>query len=204
MTYYGRWVYKYEEMSRRGAVGALIIHETAAAGYGWNVIESPQGENYEIQKPDDQITSLKLQGWISGDAASSLFKKAGLDLGALRKAARRNDFRPVAFNNSSFSASYPIEHEIVMSQNVLAKITGSTRPDEVIMYGAHWDAYGEGPPDKRRKKYIAQAQMMMLLVFRGLWKSGANSKMDRSLSAPLSLQLGPAEETRPLGVCYIC
>jgi hypothetical protein len=29
MTYYGRWTYKYEEMARRGALGTIIVHETA-------------------------------------------------------------------------------------------------------------------------------------------------------------------------------
>ena len=73
MTYYGRWTYKFEEASRRGAVAALIVHETEAAGYGWSVVESPQGENYGIAKPDDEVTSLALQGWISGGAAQKLF-----------------------------------------------------------------------------------------------------------------------------------
>jgi Zn-dependent M28 family amino/carboxypeptidase len=156
MTYYGRWTYKFEEASRRGAVAALIIHETEAAGYGWSVVESPQGENYGIAKPDGEMTSLALQGWISGDTAQKLFDDAGLDLARLRVAARTRDFKPVPIG-TSFSATYPVTQEVVKSQNVFGKITGKSRPDETIIYGAHWDAYGEGPPDKDGKIYRAGA-----------------------------------------------
>lgn len=156
MTYYGRWTYKFEEASRRGAVAALIIHETEAAGYGWSVVESPQGENYGIAKPDGEMTSLALQGWISGDAAQKLFDDAGLDLAELRVAARKSDFKPVAIG-AKFAAAYPVKQEVVKSQNVFGKITGKSRPDETVIYGAHWDAYGEGPPDEDGRIYRAGA-----------------------------------------------
>ena len=49
MTYYGRWIYKYEEAARQGAAGAIIIHETKPASYGWNVIESSwTGAQYHL------------------------------------------------------------------------------------------------------------------------------------------------------------
>ncbi len=156
MTYYGRWTYKFEEASRRGAVAALIIHETEAAGYGWSVVESPQGENYGIAKPDGEMTSLALQGWISGETAQKLFDDAGLDLSKLRVAARTKNFKPVPIG-ARFSAAYPVTQEVVQSQNVFGKITGKSRPDETIIYGAHWDAYGEGPPDEDGKIYRAGA-----------------------------------------------
>ena len=156
MTYYGRWTYKFEEAARRGASAALIIHETEAAGYGWSVVESPQGENYGIAKPDGEMTSLALQGWISGETAKKLFEEAGLDLASLRAAARTKDFKPVAIG-ARFSAAYPVTQEVVKSQNVFGKISGKSRPDETIIYGAHWDAYGEGPPDKDGKIYRAGA-----------------------------------------------
>ena len=156
MTYYGRWTYKFEEAARRGASAALIIHETEAAGYGWSVVESPQGENYGIAKPDGEMTSLALQGWISGETATKLFDEAGLDLASLRAAARSKEFKPVAIG-ARFSAAYPVTQEVVKSQNVFGKISGKSRPDETIIYGAHWDAYGEGPPDKDGKIYRAGA-----------------------------------------------
>ena len=156
MTYYGRWTYKFEEAARRGAVGALIVHETAGAGYGWNVVESPGGENYDVVREPEDVTSLALQGWISGDTAKSLFTEAGFDLAELSTAARRKDFEPVDLA-TTFTAAFPVEHEVVQSQNVLARITGTKRPDETVIYGAHWDAYGKGEPDAEGRIYRAGA-----------------------------------------------
>lgn len=143
MTYYGRWTYKYDEAARRGAVAALIVHDTPGAGYGWETVTAPQGESYDVAGATGRLT---LQGWLEEAAAANLFRSAGLDLDRLRKAARRSDFAPVQMP-THFSADVSVSHEALMSHNVLAKIRGSARPDEVVMYGAHWDAYGVGKPD---------------------------------------------------------
>ena len=157
MTYYGRWTYKFEEAARQGAVGALIVHESQAAGYGWNVVISPGGENYDIARRPDALTSLALQGWLSGDAGSRLFATAGLDLAKLEVAARSPKFKPVELKGVTFDADVPVTHDMVESHNVLARISGTKRPDEVVMYGAHWDAYGAGKPDDQGRIYRAGA-----------------------------------------------
>lgn len=145
MTYYGRWTYKFEEAARRGAVAALIVHDTPGAGYGWATVTAPAGENYDVARPP--VPRVALQGWIEGAAAERLFQAAGLDLPTLRRAARRSDFRPVPIPGAGFSADLPVTVSRAESRNVLAKLPGRTRPDEVVMYGAHWDAYGVGAPD---------------------------------------------------------
>jgi Zn-dependent M28 family amino/carboxypeptidase len=145
MTYYGRWTCKFEEAARRGAVGALIVHDTPGAGYGWATVTAPGGENYDVADP--AAPRIGLQGWIEGGAATRLFAAAGLDLAQLRKAARRADFRPVALPGTGFATDLPVTVTRAESRNVLAKLTGRTRPDETILYGAHWDAYGIGAPD---------------------------------------------------------
>ncbi len=157
MTYYGRWTYKFEEAARRGAIAALIVHDTRGAGYGWNVVTSPRGENYDIVRKPADITSLRLQGWIEGGAANALFTRAGLDLAQLRTAARRADFRPVPLKGVSLSAEVPVQHEEIASRNVLGRIAGTQRPDEVVSLGAHWDAYGKGTPDAKGRVYRAGA-----------------------------------------------
>ena len=146
MTYYGRWTYKFEEAARRGAVAALIVHETEGAGYGWSVVTAPRGENYDLVRAPDKVTSLALQGWLSGEAASALFAAAGQDFAKLRTAARLAKFRPVVLN-ATLDAAVPSKHEVVESHNILAKIPGTTHADETVLYGAHWDAYGRGAPD---------------------------------------------------------
>ena len=145
MTYYGRWTYKYEEAARRGAVAALIVHDTPGAGYGWSTVTAPAGENYDIVRKDPE-SRVMLQGWLEGGAATRLFAASGLDLAALRKAARRSDFRPVALKQA-FTTDLPVKHDTAVSQNVLAKLPGTKHADEVVMFGAHWDAYGIGVPD---------------------------------------------------------
>ncbi|PTD25639.1 M28 family metallopeptidase [Sphingomonas fennica] len=146
MTYYGRWTYKFEEAARRGAIAALIVHDTPGAGYGWNTVVAPGGENYDIQRANPEERVL-LQGWIEGDAATDLFRRAGLDLADLRLRARRADFAPVELKGVRYSASLPVTFSRMQSRNVLARLPGKTRPDEVVMFGAHWDAYGVGAPD---------------------------------------------------------
>ena len=145
MTYYGRWTYKFEEAARRGAAGALIVHDTAGAGYGWSTVQASNGENYDIvRKPGDN--RVPLQGWIEHDVADKLFASAGLNLARLRQQARSATFRPVPMN-IAFSADLPVAVERIESANVLGKITGTKRPAETVMFGAHWDAYGTGPAD---------------------------------------------------------
>lgn len=145
MTYYGRWTYKFEEAARRGAAAALIVHDTAGAGYPWSTANASNGENYDVVRAAGD-PRVPLQGWLAGDAASRLFAAAGLDLADLRRQARSARFRPVEMN-IAFSAAADVAVERIESANVLAKIGGASRPDETVMFAAHWDAYGEGPPD---------------------------------------------------------
>lgn len=154
MTYYGRWSYKYEEAARRGAIAALIVHDTDGAGYGWSTVIAPGGENYALVYADASKAppTLKLQGWLEGAAATDLFRGAGLDLADLRKQARSADFKPVLLKGATFTADVPVATVKSISHNVLAKIPGSEHPDETVMMSGHWDAYGLGAPDAQGRK----------------------------------------------------
>jgi len=141
-AYYGRWTYKYDEAAKRGAVAALIVHDTGGAGYGWSTVIANGGENYDIVRgPGEQ--KIPLQGWIEHDVSNALFAKAGLDLDALRIKARQADFTPVELKGVPFTANLDVAVERIESRNVVAKLTGATRPKETILFGAHWDAYGK-------------------------------------------------------------
>ncbi|HEX8573866.1 MAG TPA: M28 family peptidase [Allosphingosinicella sp.] len=151
MTYYGRWTYKFEEAARRGAIAALVVHETAGAGYGWNTVPAPGGENYNIVlKPGAQQPVL-LQGWIQRGVTEELFRRAGLDFEAVKRQARTSAFRPIDLG-ARFSADFGVQAVRVESRNVLGKISGSKRPAETIWFASHWDAYGLGAPDARGKR----------------------------------------------------
>jgi Zn-dependent M28 family amino/carboxypeptidase len=144
MTYYGRWAYKFEEAARRGALGALVIHETEAAGYGWSVAAASPGENYALVTTDQ---TLAMQGWIHNDAAARVLASVGLDLEQLRTRARDPGFQAFDLEGATFSADFEVLVEHIESRNVLGLLPGSTHPDEVLMVSAHWDAYGQGTPD---------------------------------------------------------
>ncbi|HSN51336.1 MAG TPA: M28 family metallopeptidase [Woeseiaceae bacterium] len=149
MTYYGRWAYKFEEAARRGAIAALVIHETEAAGYGWNVASSSPGENYAVISADESEPPVLLQGWLHLDAAAALMSSAGYDLDALRTRARSPDFEAFEMDDVRFTASVAVNVDHFESSNVLALLPGKEHPDEVLMVSAHWDAYGVGEPDEQ-------------------------------------------------------
>jgi Zn-dependent M28 family amino/carboxypeptidase len=146
MTFYGRWVYKYEEAARRGAIAALVVHETEAAGYPWTVVKSPAGESYNVVLPPNAQQPVLLQGWIQHDAAAALLKRAGYDYDAVKREARTAAFKPIDLK-ANLSADIPVTLARITSHNVLGKLTGSKYPNETISYGGHWDAYGIGPAD---------------------------------------------------------
>jgi Zn-dependent M28 family amino/carboxypeptidase len=150
MTYYGRWTYKFEEAARRGAIAALVVHETAGAGYGWNTVQAPGGENYNIVLKPGARQPVLLQGWIQRSVTEELFRRAGLDFESMKQQARTAGFQPVDLG-ARFSADFGVEATRVESYNVLGKLSGSKRPDETIWFASHWDAYGVGAPDSRGK-----------------------------------------------------
>lgn len=144
MTYYGRWTYKYEEAARQGAAGCLIIHETVPAGYPWLVVRNSwSGASLYLDKSGDEFQS-DIVGWITREAAIRIFEASDQDMKNYSEKSRSSDFKPFSLGlNASVSVQNKIKKD--MSKNVIAKITGSKRPDEVVIYSAHWDHLGIGP-----------------------------------------------------------
>lgn len=148
MTYYGRWTYKYEEGARQGALGVLIVHETAPASYGWaTVAGSNTNTMFDVVRDNPAEAHPLLEGWIQRDLAVDLFKRAGQDFEALKKKAQRPDFKPVELKGETLSAKYAVKTEVITSHNVAARLEGSKHPDETVVYSAHWDHIGVGKPD---------------------------------------------------------
>ncbi len=142
MTYYGRWTYKFEEAARQGAAGCLIVHDTAAAAYPWEVVvNSWSGPQFNLPASEDPEPRMLVAGWVTTDAARRLFAKAGADFDALKKSADLRGFKP-----SPLAAKLSTHfHNLIRntaSDNVVAMLPGAKRPDEVIVYSAHWDHLG--------------------------------------------------------------
>ena len=145
MTYYGRWSYKYEEASEKGAAACLIVHETGPAGYPFAVIAASQGrENFNLGTPSGALGHVPVEGWLTLDGAKALFAAAGYDLAKLKAAAVSRDFRPIPLRAK---ASFTIQNTVrrVASRNVVARLEGSdpAHRDEYVIYTAHWDHLGK-------------------------------------------------------------
>ena len=142
MTYYGRWTYKFEEAARQGAAAALIIHDTEGAAYGWDVVKNSwSGAQFDLPISEDPEPRVPVQAWLTADSATQLFSNAGLDFMKLRAAANQRGFKAVALN-SELIVDLKNSTKRGESRNVLAILPGKTRPDEAIVYTAHWDHLG--------------------------------------------------------------
>ncbi len=146
MTYYGRWTYKYEEAARQGAKGILIIHESEPAGYPWSVVlNGATIPKLYLQAEDNYMSMCAIEGWLTFNAAKELFSLAGLDLLELKEKAKKPDFKAFRMR-ARLSLNINSSHRFATSKNVIGVIPGKERPDEVIIYSAHWDHLGIGAP----------------------------------------------------------
>ena len=147
MTFYGRWTYKFLEAARQGAAGVLVIHDTAGAGYPWTTLEnSSTAPKFDIVRANPEAERTAAQGWIQQELTADLFKAAGLDFQALKDQARTPDFQPVTLGGVTISMDFGQKADRVQTKNVIARLPGTTHPNESVMFGAHWDAYGRATP----------------------------------------------------------
>lgn len=143
MTYYGRWTYKYEMASAKGAAAAIIVHQTGPAGYPWEVVSGSWGqENLDIPGTGAS-TRVPVEGWITEAKAREMFTASGRDFDGVLMLARTKEFKPVPlFGTASWRVRNTTRR--IQSRNVVAKLEGSdpTLKDEYVIYSAHWDHFG--------------------------------------------------------------
>ena len=144
MTYYGRWTYKYEIASEKGAAAAIIVHETGPAGYPYEVVIGSWGRENLDNKVTGPTNRVAVESWMTLGKTKELFRNAGLDFDSLKKAATGKDFAPVALNAK---ATFHVRNQVreIQSKNVVAKLEGSdpNLKNEYIVYTAHWDHLGK-------------------------------------------------------------
>ena len=147
MTYYGRWTYKFEEAARQGAAGIILIHETAPASYGWEVVQNSNTiPQFDIVRENPATEHGPLESWIQRPLAVQLFQRSGLNLDQAKVAARSANFQPMPLK-ATLSAHYSATAKVIDSHNVVGILPGKKYPDETIIYSAHWDHLGIGKPD---------------------------------------------------------
>ncbi len=145
LTYYGRWMYKYEEAARKGAAGVILIHKTDMASYGWDVVRNSwSGEHSYLR--DDPAPKLKVASWIQLDVARRLAQDCGMNLDQMMAAAQKPGFKaqvlPARLNAHIVSKVRPFD-----SNNVVAELPGTdaTLKGEGVVYSAHYDHLGIVP-----------------------------------------------------------
>jgi Zn-dependent M28 family amino/carboxypeptidase len=146
MTYYGRWTYKFEEAARQGAAAALIIHDTAPAAYGWDVVNSSwTGTQFLAQSKNGGADQTQGNGWVQKEVARKIFAAAGQDMDKAMVAAKQKGFKAI---NLDLKASMSFDNDIAKkaSKNVVGIMKGTKRPDEHVLYTAHWDHLGRCTP----------------------------------------------------------
>jgi len=148
MTYYGRWMYKYEEAARQGAAAAIIIHSDAAAGYPFSVLTSSLGgARVSLDRKDDNTRLLDVEAWMMHSAAERLVESSGQKLDELEKAAALPGFKARPLNvAANFAFKVKMSHGV--SKNILGVLPGKRHADEYVIFTAHWDHLGHCPPDQ--------------------------------------------------------
>ncbi len=145
MTYYGRWTYKFEEAARQGAEGAFIIHETEPAAYPWEVVKNSwSGEKFNLETEDNNMSRCAVEGWLHLEAAKIILEASKLNYEEIKALATKPGFRAIPLASSAtITLKNSIRHS--KSKNVIAVYPGKHRPDEYIIYMAHWDHFGKDP-----------------------------------------------------------
>lgn len=146
MTYYGRWTYKYEEAARQGAAAAIVIHDTAPASYGWNVVESSwTGPQAYARAGANPPPTTQVNGWVRKPVAAKILAAAGQNLEVLTARARQQGFRAVPLGLTA-STSFRNDIREFASKNVIGILPGRSAPDEYVLHTAHWDHLGRCTP----------------------------------------------------------
>ena len=147
MTYYGRWTYKLEEAARQGALGTLIIHDTEPAGYGFNVVQNSwNGSKLYLDNRGKDIYKATFEGWVTLPTAKQIFEWAGMNGDEMLAQPKVKGFKPVSLGLKA-SSSMTVTASYAVSKNVIAMVEGTKKPNEYLVYTAHWDHLGIGKPD---------------------------------------------------------
>lgn len=148
MTYYGRWTYKFEEAARQGAKGCLVIHHPVAAGYAFNVPQNNWNTPHlYLDRRDNPEYKCEMVGWLSQQSTQNLFELGGFNFGEQQSTARKPGFKGFSIGQH-MTVGMTVKSVYNKTYNLIGKITGSTSPDEYVLYSAHWDHVGVGRADK--------------------------------------------------------
>ena len=183
MTYYGRWTYKFEEAARQGAAGAIIIHDTDAASYPWSVVEASwTGSQLSLQRSADDFLPVQLESWIHKDKFNKLLEFTGFNYDSLQDIALTKTFKPFLLRGLELNADIYNRVNYFKSHNIAAVKKGKTKPDEYVLFTAHWDHIGVNTDSNGDNIYNGAVDNATgVAVVLELAKKFADTETDRSL-----------------------
>ena len=203
--YYGRWSYKYEIAEEMGALGAIIIHTTPTAGYGWNVVSNSWGRvRFALKSGEMQSGNVpEFNSWLTEESSSRLFSEAGLDLHEMLDAAASREFSPVTLVGVTIDLDLNASYSDKSTRNVVAKIEGNDRSlrDEYVIFSAHHDHLGITEPvdgDSINNGAIDNASGVSAV----LEMANALKKVENELRRSVKFLFVGAEEMGLLGSLY--
>ncbi|MFU8812216.1 MAG: M28 family peptidase [Balneolaceae bacterium] len=203
--YYGRWSYKFEMAEEMGALGAIIIHTTPTAGYGWDVVANSWGrERFSLKGGESGTARPEFSAWMTQPASSRLFESAGLDLDQMLDAAADRNFEPVPLNGVQLDLFLEAEYSDMSTRNVIGLVEG-TDPDlkdEYVIFSAHYDHLGKAETDDGET-----------VIYNGAWDNasgtaallevaGALKEVESTLRRSALIMFVGAEEMGLLGSLY--
>lgn len=141
----GRTGTKVAAAAKAGAAGVIFIHEEAAYSFPFSQFGNTAAVPSMTFAPL-QSSTLGFSAVIRRDIAVRMLRQSGFSLQALKVRARAPGFRAVPLLTST-SVSGTNKATPFTSHNIVAKLRGASRPDEYLLYGAHWDANGHNGPD---------------------------------------------------------
>ena len=204
MTYYGRWLCKFEQAARLGAAGCLVIHNTPAAGYGWAVCSNHTGSNLALyDAASGNASRLPMNGWISEQGCRKLFAAAGVDFDDAAEAAKRPGFKPMELPLKA-DIKMTVTHEIRTSRNIGGILPGSKKPDEAVAISGHWDHLGIGTPDEEGNTIYNGAADNASGVAAALLCAAQAARLPRRPDRSLLFLFYTAEESGMFGSEHYC
>lgn len=204
MTYYGRWTYKFEEALRRGAAGCLVLHNTAAASYGWNVAVNHTGSNLALYDEGTRnADALAFKGWFHENGCRKLFEAAGVDFDAALAAAKRPGFRAFVLKAKAPLVMH-VDYKIQETANVAGVLPGTDLKDEAVVFSAHWDHFGFGKPDETGDRIYNGASDNGSGMAAVLWLARKYSELPQRPRRSMVFFIPTLEESGLFGSEYYC
>ncbi len=139
MSYYGRWTYKLEEAGRQGAYGAILIHDEHAVGYPFEHVRTSFSSSYTYLSTNKR--EISFEGWCSEALGHDLLLENGITLASVKEMSLLGKFRAVKLPSSIGARIYSSQHKFVC-RNVVGIVPGSDKPNEIVVFVAHWDHLG--------------------------------------------------------------